>query len=143
MRKIFILFLVFAVTACVSYVPKTVTLSSSSEDSFSGILNYDGPYSGTITLNGPSNESFSGRFVVIDKTAQASSQGSMVALTNNPLPSTAVFNSTSTGSLQAQGFWSAIGSKGSKMNCTLEIGRAGHGNGICKHSDGKKYQIML
>lgn len=124
--------------------PKPVTLIGETGEQFIGHVSYDGPFSGTLTIdNGPSGEQFSGRFVVIDRTATQQSQGTVVVPQGTSLPAVGTATNVSSGGIDASGFWYAVGNKGSRMECNLSIGRGGHGHGICKHANGKSYRILL
>jgi len=93
--------------------------------------------------NGPDAEAFTGRFVVVDKTSTQTSQGTLVVPQTTVMPALGVANSSSSGNVDAQGFWYGTGNKGSLLNCILQMGRGGHGRGNCKHSQGLEYEILL
>jgi hypothetical protein len=121
-----------------------VTLLGNDGGQFVGELNYDGPYSGTLTVeHGPNGERFTGRFVVVDRTSTQTTQGALVVPQGGQIPTVGTVGSASSGHIDASGFWYAVGDKGSKMDCTLEIGRGGHGHGTCKHINGAEYRIVL
>ena len=123
---------------------KVVTLVGKEGNQFVGNLDYDGPYSGILTVEkGPNDEKFSGRFTVVDRTSVQRHQGSIVVPQGNQLPAIGVAGGSSSGEVDATGFWYAIGDKGSRMDCELIVGRGGHGYGVCKHSNGIEYKIVL
>jgi len=148
MRSVNLLFLAcffLLVSGCVTqYVAKVVTIIGDDGNQYVGQLIYEGPYSGALTVeNGPNGERFTGRFVVVDRTATQTSQGALVVPQNNQMPAIGSSTSTTSGDLNATGYWYASGNKGSKMDCILEIGRLGHGYGVCKHCNGVQYKILL
>jgi hypothetical protein len=109
-----------------------------------GTLVYDDPYSGILTVQeGPGGESFSGRFTVVDKTSTKRSSGNLVVPSGNVIPAMGATNSSESGVVTAEGYWFARGSQGSSMKCELKVGRRGHGKGICNHSGGEVYDIVL
>jgi hypothetical protein len=135
---------VISMTGCATIPPKVVTFVAPGKTPFVGKLEYDGSYSGTLSLqNGPDDEAFTGRFVVVDKTATQTSQGTLVVPQPTVMPALGVANSSSSGNIDAQGFWFGTGNKGSLLNCILQMGRGGHGRGNCKHSNGLDYEILL
>ena len=124
--------------------PRSVTLVGEAGEQFIGQLSYDDPFSGTLTIeSGPGGEQFSGRFVVVDRTATQQSQGAFVAPQRTSPPAIGAATNVATEAVDASGFWYAVGNKGSRMDCTLSIGRGGHGHGVCKHANGKSYRILL
>lgn len=143
-KRYLIFLLAISLSGCAAIPSKTVTLVGEEGNHFVGILNYDGPYSGVLTVeNGPNGELFSGRFTVIDRTAVQKYQSSIVIPQGNQVPAIGAAGGSSSGNVDASGFWYAIGDKGSKMDCELIIGLGGHGYGVCKHSNGVKYKIVL
>lgn len=133
---------------CTSVPPiqsKSVVLAPASGKSFEGRLEYSGPYSGTIALpQGPDGEAFTGRFIVVDRTAkQASTASISVPNPGGIIPATGVGVSSSAGRIDASGFWYATGDKGSTIQCELAMGIGGHGQGTCQHSNGQKYQLAM
>lgn len=137
------------ITGC-AIASQTVTLIGNDKDQYIGRLDYDGPYcisacySGILNIEiGPNGEKFTGRFVIVDRTATSRMQGALVVPQGNQLPAVGSVGSTSSGSIDASGFWYASGDKGSTMECVLQIGRGNHGHGTCKHSNGREYQILL
>lgn len=124
--------------------PKPVTLIGENGEQFIGQVTYDGPFTGTLTIeSGPMGEQFFGRFVVVDRTATQRSQGTVVVPQGTSLPAMGAATNVSSGGVDASGFWYAVGNKGSRMECTLSIGRGGHGHGVCKHVNGESYRILL
>ena len=143
-RKILKTLLLLSVLLSACIPSKVVTLVGNEGDQFVGSLNYDGPYSGTLTIEkGPGSERFTGRFIVVDRTAVQEHQGTLVVPQDNQLPAIGTVGGASSGKVDATGFWYAVGDKGSKMECELQIGLGGHGYGICKHSNGMEYKIVL
>ncbi len=133
---------VLLLSGCIA--AKKVSLIRPDGQIYSGTLSYDGPYSGNIVIkNGPNNESFSGTFVVVDKTAVKRNQGSLIVPQGNTIPAFGSTSGTSSGNVDASGYWYATGNNGSHMKCTLIIGIGGHGHGTCKHDNGAFYEIML
>lgn len=136
-----------ALAGCVtvSIPSKSVLLVPESGKPYEGRLDYSGPYAGTISvLAGPDGESFTGRFIVVDRTSKQASMASVTV--PNPVaaaPATGIGVSSSAGPVDATGFWYAAGDKGSTMQCELAMGMGGHGQGTCKHSGGKAYQLAL
>lgn len=132
----------FLLASCIP--PKPVTLVGDTGEQFTGQVSYDGPFSGTLTIeNGPGGEQFSGRFVVVDRTATQQSQGTVVVPQGTSVPAIGISTNVSTGGIDASGHWYAVGNKGARMECNLSIGRGGHGHGVCKHTNGKSYRILL
>jgi hypothetical protein len=133
--------LCIAVLGCIP--AKTVTLIAPDGPQYIGRLDYSDGLSGVLSMkNGPLGESFTGRYTVVDRTAVARSQG-MLVVPGNPVPAVGASGGTSSGAVDASGYWYAVGDKGSTMQCTLVVGRQGHGQGICKHSNGRVYQIVM
>lgn len=92
--------------------PKVVTLVAETGQQFTGRVSYDGPFSGTLTVEeGPNSERFSGRFVVVDRTAVQQGQGTLVVPQNPSEPAVGVSTTASAGSVDASGFWYAVGSR--------------------------------
>ncbi|MCG7972054.1 MAG: hypothetical protein JBO36_15500 [Candidatus Thiodiazotropha taylori] len=144
MKRIHFSIVLLAFILIAGCVPaKKVSLIRHDGKIFVGTLNYDGPYSGSVTIeNGPNNEKFKGRYVVVDKTATKKSQGTLV----NQGPSSVTIGASSGNSsskVDASGYWYATGSRGSHMKCILTIGVGGHGHGVCDHENGEVYDIML
>ena len=140
---VFLLIYLFSIIGCASIPSKVVTLSDQAGFLFEGTLEYDGPYSGIITVqNGPKSESFTGRFIVVDTTSR-SQQSGIIAVPTNQMPAVGSTTKTSSGEVQASGYWYPKGNKGSTMQCELVIGKNGHGKGACKHNDGNFYNIIL
>lgn len=122
--------------------PKAVMLIQDGARPFEGTLSYTGPYSGSISIpRGPNDESFTGRFVVVDRTSKEASSSSISGGGLAPINGVAV--SSAAGRVDASGFWYATGSNGSTLQCELRMGLGGHGQGTCTHSAGAKYQIAL
>lgn len=144
MKRVCCVALLF-LTSCATISPKSVSLMGDEGQSFTGKLEYADPFSGTITMgNGPAGESFSGTFVVVDRTAVSSSGGVLMAPSlNSAQPVFGGAQGTSSGAIEAWGIWHAIGAKGGHMNCELQMGRQGHGSGTCKHISGKLYKMIL
>lgn len=139
-------FLLFA--SCLllgSCIPaKIVTLSGEAGEHYEGHLAYDDPFSGTLRVEkGPGGERFSGRFVVVDRTATQQSQGTLLMPQVEQLPAMGSATNVSSGGVDATGHWFATGDKGSRMECQLLVGRGGHGQGECLHNNGKRYRILL
>lgn len=131
------------ITGC-AIASKTVTLIGNDKEQYIGRVDYDGPYSGILNIEvGPNGEKFTGRFVVVDRTTTSRMQGALVVPQGNQLPAVGSVGSTSSGGIDASGFWYASGDKGSTMECVLQIGIGGHGHGTCKHSNGREYRILL
>lgn len=146
MKSIKVILFVFAVglAGCGTIPSKVVTLVEHGNKPYIGKLDYDGSLSGALTVeNGPDGEMFTGRFVVIDKTSTQTSQGTLVVPQTAVMPALGIANSTSSGQIDAHGFWYGVGSKGSLLNCILQVGKNGHGHGNCKHSKGIEYEILL
>ncbi|MBW9271730.1 MAG: hypothetical protein K1566_18985 [Candidatus Thiodiazotropha sp. (ex. Lucinisca nassula)] len=123
---------------------KKVSLIQPDGHVYQGTLTYDGPYSGDLVIdNGPNNIKYTGRFVVVDKTSINKKQGSVIVPQVSNLPAVGSTSSTSSGNIDAQGYWYAAGSDGSHMKCILSIGAGGHGHGTCTHENDSKYEIML
>lgn len=139
-----VLVLIF-ISSCYSMPNKKVALFPKTGIQYTGELVYkeDG-YGGVITIeHGPGNEKFTGEYVVIDRTASAQHQGALVIPQHGQLPAIGTAGGVASGSIDAFGIWYAIGGHGSRMDCKLQIGKAGYGHGICKHSDGSEYEILL
>lgn len=137
-----LVFLSAAVAACIP--AKVVTLIGPDGPQYVGRLDYsrDG-LSGVLSVkSGPLGESFTGRYTVVDRTAVGSSRGTLV-VPGNPIPAVGISGSTSSGNVDASGYWYAVGDKGSTMQCNVAVGRQGHGQGTCKHSNGNEYQIVM
>ena len=123
---------------------KDVTLITSEGAQYSGAIKYKDGYSGVLTIpNGPNNESFSGNFVVVDQTSIHKKQGSIVVSQNNQMPAVGGITQSSSGEVNATGYWYGVGNKGTKIEGTMTIGVGGHGFGICKDSDGNSYKILF
>lgn len=131
-------------SACGGIPSKTVTLVEDAGAQFQGKLVYEDPYSGILSItNGPEGESFTGRFTVVDRSAVSRSQGSVVVPTGTIVPGVGAASSLSSGAIDASGYWYATGSKGGTMKCNINVGLQGHGQGVCSHSNGHQYQIVL
>ena len=140
------LFLFLLITGCATGFRKDipVTLIGNDKELYIGRLDYDNFYSGILTIEvGSNRETFTGRFVVVDRTARSSTQGALVVPQGNQLPVIGSVGSTSSGGIDASGFWYGSGDKGSTMECVLQIGSYGRGHGTCKHSNGREYKILL
>lgn len=124
---------------------KKVALLPKTGIQYTGDLFYkeDG-YGGVIIIeHGPGNEKFTGEYVVIDLTATAQQQSALVVPQQGQLPAIGRAGGFASGTIDAFGIWYATGDRGSRMDCKLQIGKAGYGHGICKHSDGSEYEILL
>ena len=140
-RNLALVFLSVAVTACIP--AKVVTLIGPDGPQYLGRLDYSDGLSGVLSIqNGPLGENFTGRYIVIDRTAVGQSQGTLV-IPSNSVPAIGTSGSSSSGNVDASGYWYALGDKGSTMQCDLAVGRQGHGRGTCKHSNGNIYQIIM
>jgi hypothetical protein len=138
-----VVFATFLLVSCAVIPSKVVTLVSNAGDQFAGKLEYSDGLSGTLVVTeGPDNESFAGPYSVVDRTAVHNSQGTVVVQKSN-MPTVGAASTSSSSQINATGYWYGRGNRGSTMNCTLEIGRQGHGHGICQHSNGQQYQIVL
>ena len=142
-----VLVLIF-ITSCYGpiHMPnKKVALLPKTGIQYTGDLFYnkDG-YGGVIIIeHGPGNEKFTGEYVVIDRTASAQQQSALVIPQQGQLPAVGTAGGVASGTIDAFGIWYATGDRGSRMDCKLQIGKAGYGHGICKHSDGSEYEILL
>lgn len=145
MKAYSLLVFMVLITGCATISPKQVSLTSEAGQVFKGDLVYSDPFSGTMTVeNGPFGESFSGMFVVVDRTAVSSSGGALLApAVNGGQPAFGSAQGSSSGNIDAGGFWHALGNKGAFMDCELLMGRQGHGKGSCKHSSGKIFNLLL
>jgi hypothetical protein len=140
-RSLILVLLSVTITACIP--AKVVTLIGPDGPQYFGSLEYSDGLSGVLTVqNGPLGESFTGRYTVIDRTAVGQSQGTLV-MPGNSTPTIGATGSSSSGNVDASGYWYAVGDKGSTMQCDLVVGRQGHGRGTCKHSNGNVYQIVM
>jgi hypothetical protein len=143
-QKIGIVFLIIFISGCYSYKNKTVTLIPKEGPPYTGEVVYKSGYSGIITIkHGPDNEKFTGEFVVIDRTATAQQKGTVMIPLKGQIPAMGTAEGVASGAIDAFSIWLAVGNRGSRMECKLQIGRGGHGHGLCKHSDGNEYEIML
>ena len=141
LRTFALVFLSATVTACIP--AKVVTLIGADGPHYVGRLDYSDGFSGVLSIEkGPLGENFTGRYTVIDRTAVGNSQGTLV-IPGNPIPAIGVSGSSSSSNVDASGYWYAVGDKGSTMQCNLAVGRQGHGQGTCKHSNGNVYQIVM
>ena len=141
MKKLLAIGSLLMATAC-GIPSKVVSLQETTGAIFLGELVYSDGYSGVITVkNGPQGESFSGRFVVVDKSSVTTTQGTISSY--GLAPSFGTVGLTSSSQIDASGVWHAVGNLGSSMSCDLQIGRGGHGSGICKHTNGTAYRISL
>lgn len=142
--SLFVLFLL--ITGCATAFRKdiTVTLIGNDKELYIGRLDYDDFYSGILNIEvGSNGEKFTGRFVVVDRTATSRTQGALVVPQGDQLPVIGAVGSTSSGGIDASAFWYGSGDKGSTMECVLQIGLYGRGHGTCKHSNGREYKILL
>jgi hypothetical protein len=122
---------------------RAVALSDASMD-YVGVLTYDGPFSGVIVVeNGPGGERFEGRFIVVDRTATTQVRSATVLPSSDGVAGVSGATGMASAGINAEGFWNARGTKGSRMECRLRVGRGGHGQGLCKLSDGKSLSIVL
>lgn len=123
---------------------KDITLISTEGAQYSGVIKYKDGYSGVLTIpTGPNGESFSGNFVVVDQTSISKEQGSIVVPQNNQIPAVGGITKSSYGEINATGYWSGIGDKGTNIEGTIAIGVGGHGYGLCRDSNGESYKIMF
>lgn len=138
-------FLLFLFSACATFISnKAVTLINPEGGQYTGVIKYKDGYSGILTIaQGPNGESFSGNFVVVDQTSITKKRGSIVVPQNNQMPAIGGVNQSSSGEINANGYWYGIGSKGTKIEGTMTIGIGGHGHGICKDSNGNSYKILF
>jgi hypothetical protein len=144
MNKYVMTLCLIVISGCATTIPsKPVTLASEGGEFFNGTLDYDGPYSGVITVSDSSGESFAGRFTVVDRTAIKRSSTDLVMPSNNAIPGLGSSSTTETKGIDAEGFWFGKGSKGTSIKCTLLMGINGHGSGKCKSSNGDDYSITL
>lgn len=119
-------------SSCASH---EVTLSNPRGEVYAGKLRFQGGYTGTLTVpRGPAGESFTGRYVCVDRTAV----GSVVGIA----PGATLAGSRS-GEVQASGQWIGQGTKGSTLTAQVVVGRGGHGIGEATHSNGQKYRIAF
>tara|TARA_R100000656_G_C3882815_1_gene114827 strand:- start:23 stop:463 length:441 start_codon:yes stop_codon:yes gene_type:complete len=142
--KILIIALTIFAVGCATAIPnRTVTLLGSGGELYQGVLAYDGPYSGTLTFNeGPQGESFSGRYIVVDKTSMKRSSGDLIAPSNGTIPVIGTASSSESGEVSAEGVYIAK-SKSGHIKCEISVGAQGHGKGTCAHSSGSTYDIIL
>ncbi len=145
MNKVFIFCGALAISACASLPSnRPVTLVAADGEVRTGALNYDTPYTGVLLFKGQQDqESFSGRYTVVDKTAVKRSSGTIVVPSSTSVPGIGTASSTENKEIQAEGFWAAKGDKGTSIRCTLKIGLQGHGNGTCTTNTGESYEITL
>ena len=124
---------------------KTVTLIGNDKEHYTGRIDYPTyEYNGILTIEvGPNGEKYTGPYVIVDRTATSSTQGKIIIPAWNQLPAVGSMGSTSSGIINASGFWYATGDKGSTMECVLEAGMGGHGHGTCKNSNGREYKILF
>ena len=141
-KTISLLVLSLLIVGCATTKP--VTLIGNDKKQYIGRIDYnrDG-LSGILTIEvGPNGEKYTGPFVVVDRTAISRAQGVLIAPQGNQFPAFGSMGSTSSGGLDASGFWYGSGDKGSTMECVLQIGIGGYGHGTCKHSNGLEYRIL-
>lgn len=142
--KISAMLIALALLGCTQFQSKIVTLADDVGHQYLGQLNYDGPLSVELSIDkGPGGERFTGRFTVVDRTSTQRTDGMAVLPQSKTTPGVAAVVSSSSGMVIADGYWFAIGDKGSNMQCQLSVGKNGHGYGTCKHSDGAEYKIVL
>jgi len=135
---------VVCLNGCIMPPSKVVTLVDHGKPPFIGNLNYDSSYSGVLNMeDGPEGETFTGRFAVVDKTSTQESQRTLIVQQSTTSPLSGTTNSNSFEGIEALGYWYGTGSKGSLLNCVLQVGRGGHGRGSCKHSKGFEYEILM
>ncbi|MGH7952533.1 MAG: hypothetical protein ACREFE_11535 [Limisphaerales bacterium] len=122
LSKILPLIATIILVGCATKYP--VTLSRTTEV-YSGILKFDGPYTGTLTIpKGPKGESFTGRYVATDMSPNTFAVGG-------------------SGQIEAHGVWTGRGDHGSLITADVKVGREGHGIGIAKDTNGNEYQISF
>jgi hypothetical protein len=132
--------------SCASFIipEKDVILINLDGTQYIGIIKYNDNYSGNLTIfKGPNGESLSGKFVVVDQTSINRKQGSIVIPQNNQIPTVGGITQSSSGEINATGYWYGIGDKGTKIEGTMTIGVGGHGSGSCKDSKGNLYKILF
>jgi len=129
-----------------------ITMMGNNKDMYSGRIDHPCYFNiwgdicdankGILTIeNGPNGETFTGNFVVVNRTAMSSTQGgAFVPMGNNAIAVGSV-RSESSGRVDMTSYWYATGSKGSTMKCEMKAG-GGHGQGICKHSSRAEYEIL-
>ena len=143
--KIFSLFILFIMIAgCASQpLSRTVTMIGKDKEFYVGRI--DRTDSGFILnmQNGPNGEKFTGTYVVVDRTAYSRSQGGIMVPVGNQLPAVGSASSSSSGRVDARGYWYAKGDKESTMKCELQVGLELHGQGTCRHSNGSEYEITF
>lgn len=132
-------------TSCAAMLnDKVVTIVGDGSRQYSGVIKYRDSYSGILTVSeGPGGESFSGNFVVVDQTSVATRQGSIVVPQNNQIPAVGGVTQTSSGEINATGYWYGVGNMGTTIDGTMTIGIGGHGYGVCKDSKGNSYKIIF
>jgi hypothetical protein len=122
LHSILLTFVFVALVGCATQFKVTL---SEAINVYSGILTFDGPYTGDLAIpKGPGGEAFTGRYVATDMTPGVLSVGG-------------------TGQVEARGVWTGRGSRGSTLTAELKVGRGGHGIGTAKDSNGKEYQISF
>lgn len=130
--------------SCAIYQSKDVTLIQSNGIQYTGVIKYSDGYSGTLSIvEGPGGESFSGKFVVVDQTSTNIKKGSIIVPQSNQIPAVGGIAESSSGEINATGYWYGTGNKGTKIEGTMRIGIGGHGHGTCKDSKGNIYKIIF
>jgi hypothetical protein len=141
------------ILGCMASMPPTsVTMIGNNKDNYIGLIDHIchrgmpgwcDRFNGTMTMdNGPNGEKFTGKFITIDKTAYGSTRGGAIIPMGNQSLAVASVQSQSSGRFDAVSYWYATGKKGSTMKCELQAGQGGHGQGICKHSNGLEYEMI-
>jgi hypothetical protein len=144
-KIISLLVLSLLITGCVGAVNtlRTVTLVGNDKELYIGRLDCNGE-GGILSVEvGPNGEKFTGPFVIVDRTAYSRTQGRAIVPQGSLFPAVGSVGSTSSGNVDASGFWYGSGDKGSTMECVLQMGLSVHGHGACKHSNGLEYKILF
>jgi hypothetical protein len=134
------------ILGCGAMIPNSpVSMVGQDGTQYSGEIDYDDGYTGTLTIqSGPNGESFSGRFVVVDHTSTSMQGGGFLAQDNGMIiPSAGLLTGSSSGQVIATGHWHGIGSAGTQLTGEMVVGREGHGHGNCYDGHGNTYKIMF
>jgi len=144
-KIISLLVLSLLITGCIGAVNilRTVTLVGNDRDVYSGRLDYNNKNNILTVEVGPNGEKFTGPFVIVDRTAYGQTQGRAIVPQGSLFPAVGSVGSTSSGNVDASGFWYGSGDKRSTMECVLQMGLSVHGHGACKHSNGLEYKILF
>lgn len=147
MKKSFLIVFVLSLflLSCAAMIQdKEVSLIQSNGIQYTGVIKYSDGYSGTLSIvKGPNGESFTGKFVVVDQTSTKTKKGSIIVPQNNQIPAVGGITESSSGDINAIGYWYGTGNKGTKIEGTMRIGIGGHGHGTCRDSNGNIYKIIF